>query len=131
MSEAEGMARAMMATGLPTVIGFCINRRGEVLDGTPLDAAIEILDESLDGRPLGYAVNCSHPSFVPAGKMSPQALSRLVEIAANASSIDHGKLEQLEHTVEDDRDEWADAMASLHRDHGSRSWCSCDSSWTN
>ncbi|MGB2011857.1 MAG: homocysteine S-methyltransferase family protein [Akkermansiaceae bacterium] len=118
VSEAEGMARAMMATGLPVVIGFCINRRGEVLDGTLLGEAIDMLDERLDGGPLGYAVNCSHPSFVPAGKMSPQALSRLVEIAANASSIDHGELEQLEQTVEDDLGEWADAMASLHRDHG-------------
>lgn len=118
VSEAEGMARAMVATGLPTVIGFCINRRGEVLDGTPLDAAIEMLDERLEGAPLGYAVNCSHPSFVPAGQMNPRALARLIEISANASSIDHGELEQLEHTVEDDIDEWADAMASLHRDHG-------------
>ena len=118
VSEAEGMARAMIATGLPAVIGFCINRYGKVLDGTPMDAAIDMLDERLDGGPLGYAVNCSHPSFVPAGKMSPQALSRLVEIAANASSIDHGELDQLEQTVEDDIDEWADAMANLYRDHG-------------
>lgn len=118
VSEAEGMARAMMATGLPTVIGFCINRRGEVLDGTPLAEAIDILDERLDGGPLGYAVNCSHPSFVPAGRMNPRALSRLIEVAANASSIDHGELEQLEHTVEDDLDEWAEAMAGLHRNHG-------------
>ena len=116
--EAEGMARAMMATGLPSVIGFCINRQGQVLDGTPLDDAIDFLDTRLGGAPLGYAVNCSHPSFVPAEHMNPRALSRLLEIAANASSIDHGELEQLEQTVEDDIDEWADAMASLHRDHG-------------
>ena len=118
VSEAEGMARAMIATGLPAVIGFCINRHGKVLDGTPLDEAINLLDERLGGAPLGYAVNCSHPSFVPAERMDPRALSRLLEIAANSSSIDHGELDQLEQTVEDDIDEWADAMVKLHKNHG-------------
>jgi len=122
VGEAEGMARAMIATGRPSVIGFCINRHGQVLDGTPLDEAINLLDERLDkrlgGAPLGYAVNCSHPSFVPAERMDPRALSRLLEIAANASSIDHGELDQLEQTLVDDVDEWADAMVRLHRDHG-------------
>jgi S-methylmethionine-dependent homocysteine/selenocysteine methylase len=122
VGEAEGMARAMIATELPAVIGFCINRHGQVLDGTPLDEAINLLDERLDkrlgGAPLGYAVNCSHPSFVPAERMNPHALVRLLEIAANASSIDHGELEQLDHTVGDDIDQWAGAMVRLHRDHG-------------
>ena len=118
VSEAEGMARAMIATGLPSVIGFCINRHGQVLDGTPLDEAINLLDERLGGAPLGYAVNCSHPSFVPAERMDPRALSRLLEIAANASSIDHGELDQLEQTLEDDVDQWADAMVTLHKNHG-------------
>jgi S-methylmethionine-dependent homocysteine/selenocysteine methylase len=118
VSEAEGMARAMMATGLSAVIGFCINRHGEVLDGTPLDEAIDLLDERLEQAPLGYAVNCSHPNFVRAEQMTPHALSRLIEICANASSIDHGELEQLDHTVGDDIDQWAGAMVRLHRDHG-------------
>jgi len=118
VSEAEGMARAMIATGLPAVIGLCITREGKVLDGTPLDDAIDMLDERLDGGPLGYAVNCSHPSFVNAEQMNPRALSRLLEISANASSIDHGELEHLEQTAEDDIDEWADAMIELHKTHG-------------
>ncbi len=118
VSEAEGMARAMIATGLPAVIGLCITREGKVLDGTPLDDAIDMLDERLDGGPLGYAVNCSHPSFVNAEQMNPSALSRLLEISANASSIDHGELEHLEQTAEDDIDEWADAMIELHKTHG-------------
>jgi len=118
VTEAEGMARAMIASGLPAVISFCINRDGRVLDGTPLDEAIDLLDDRLEGAPLGYAVNCSHPDFIKAEQMNPHALSRLLEISANASSIDHGELEHHEQTAEDDIDEWADAMIELHKTHG-------------
>jgi len=118
VAEAEGMARAMLATGLPAVIGFCINSQGDVLDGTPLDEAINILDDRLDRRLLGYFVNCSHPTFVQAETMDPRALSRLIGICANASSKDHCELEQLEETAEDDLEQWADAMVLLNQAHG-------------
>lgn len=35
LAEAKGLAMAMAETGLPYVISFVINRKGEVLDGTP------------------------------------------------------------------------------------------------
>jgi S-methylmethionine-dependent homocysteine/selenocysteine methylase len=60
VSEAEGMARAMIATGVPSIISFCINRSGKVLDGCPLDEAIARLDETTGGALIGYMVNCSH-----------------------------------------------------------------------
>ena len=118
VSEAEGMARAMIATGLPAVISFCINRHGQVLDGTPLDQAIDLLDDRLDGAPLGYAVNCSHPDFIKAEQMTPSALSRLIGIWANASAREHSELEQSEQTVADDIDTWTEAMVKLHKTHG-------------
>lgn len=118
VTEAEGMARAMLATGLPAVISFCINRHGRVLDGTRLDEAIELLDEKLDGKLLGYYVNCSHPSFVQADSMNPRALSRLIGICANSSSKDHSALEQSEETVQDNLEEWTETMVRLNRVHG-------------
>ncbi len=118
VAEAEGMARAMIASGLPAVVSFCINRQGQVLDGTPLGAAIDRLDTELDGALLGYFVNCSHPSFVHAESMSPRPLSRLIGICANASSRDHCELEQLEETVEDNLAEWTDAMVQLNQAYG-------------
>ena len=117
VTEAEGMARAMIATGLPVVISFCINRDGQVLDGTPLDEAINFLDKRLDAAPLGYFVNCSHPTFIQAETMDPRALSRLIGICANSSSKDHCELEQLEETAEDNLEQWADAMVKLNQDH--------------
>jgi len=108
----------MIATGLPAVIGLCITREGKVLDGAPLDDAIDMLDERLDGGPLGYAVNCSHPDFIMAEQMNPHALSRLIGIWANASAREHSELEQTEETVVDDIGQWADAMVRLHQLHG-------------
>ncbi|MBT8037119.1 MAG: YihY/virulence factor BrkB family protein [Verrucomicrobiae bacterium] len=118
VSEAEGMARAMLATGLPVIISFCINRHGQVLDGTPLDDAIDLLDSRLDGAPLGYFVNCSHPTFVPADTMNPRALRRLIGICANASSKDHSELEQLKETAQESLEEWTAAMAQLNQTYG-------------
>ena len=118
VTEAEGMARAMIASGLPAVISFCINRDGRVLDGTPLDEAIDLLDDRLEGAPLGYAVNCSHPDFIKAEQMNPRALSRLIGIWANASAREHSELELTEETVADDIGQWTDAMVRLHQFHG-------------
>lgn len=116
--EAEGMARAMLATGVPSMIGFCINSQGRVLDGTSLDDAIKQLDERLDHRLFGFTVNCSHPSFVQAEKMSSDSLSRLMGISANASSKDHCELEASSTTLADSIDQWADAMVRLNREYG-------------
>ena len=118
VTEAEGMARAMIASGLPAVISFCINRHGQVLDGTPLDEAIDLLDDRLEGGPLAYAVNCSHPDFIKAEQMNPRALSRLIGIWANASAREHSELELTEQSVADDIGHWADAMVRLHQLHG-------------
>jgi len=118
VTEAEGMARAMMASGIPAVISFCISRDGRVLDGTPLDEAIDLLDDRLEGAPLAYAVNCSHPDFIKADQMNPRALSRLIGIWANASAREHSELEQTEETVVDDIGQWADAMVRLNQLHG-------------
>jgi len=118
VTEAEGMARAMMASGISAVISFCISCDGRVLDGTPLDEAIDLLDDRLEGAPLGYAVNCSHPDFIKADQMNPRALSRLIGIWANASAREHSELEQTEETVVDDIGQWADAMVRLNQLHG-------------
>jgi homocysteine S-methyltransferase len=118
VSEALGMARAMLATGVPSIISFCINRHGNVLDGTPLDQAIATLDDATAGALAGYMVNCSHPTFLRPEHMSPTLLRRLIGFDANASSLDHHELEQSSTTREDSLEHWADEMLALHRQHG-------------
>ncbi len=118
VSEAVGLARAMVATGVPSIISFCINRQGRVLDGCPLDAAIARLDEALGGTLLGYMVNCSHPSFLDPDAMSTASLRRLIGFDANASSMDHHDLEGASSTQQDSLEDWTKTMLSLNQTHG-------------
>jgi len=118
ISEAEGMARAMIATGVPSIISFCINRSGKVLDGCPLDEAIARIDGATGGALLGYMVNCSHPTFLHPEKMETSALGRLIGFDANASSKDHQDLEGSATTIRDSREDWVEEMLKLNRHHG-------------
>lgn len=118
LSEAEGMARAMIATGVPSIISFCINRDGRVLDGCPLDEAIARIDEATGSALLGFMVNCSHPTFLHPEKMKPTALRRLIGFDANASSIDHQELEASTVTRQDSRDDWVKEMLKLNQNQG-------------
>lgn len=120
VSEAAGMARAMIATGVPAIISFCINRDGRVLDGCPLDEAIARIDESTGGALMGYMVNCSHPTFLHPEKMEAAALRRLIGFDANASSMDHQDLEGSTVTRQDSREDWVEEMLKLNRHHGVR-----------
>ena len=118
VSEAEGMARAMIATGAPSIISFCINRSGKVLDGCPLDEAIARIDEATSGALAGYMVNCSHPTFLQPGDMEAGALRRLIGFDANASSKSHDELEGSTTTHRDSREDWIREMLKLNRHHG-------------
>lgn len=118
VSEAEGMARAMTATGALSIISFCINRNGRVLDGCPLDEAIARVDEATAGALMGYMVNCSHPTFLHPEEMNAGALRRLIGFDANASSLDHQDLEGSATTRQDSRETWVEEMLKLNRDHG-------------
>ncbi len=118
VSEAEGMARAMIATGIPSIISFCINRDGHVLDGCPLEEAIAQIDEATSGALTGYMVNCSYPTFLHPDKIAAAALRRVIGFDANASSMDHQDLEGSTVTRQDSREEWVEEMLKLNKQHG-------------
>lgn len=88
VSEARGLSRAMARTAVPYVLSFVIRADGTVLDGTPLQEAIESIDGDNARPPAGYAVNCVHPAVLDEGLrwLPPTALARLVMFQANASS---------------------------------------------
>jgi S-methylmethionine-dependent homocysteine/selenocysteine methylase len=116
VDEALGMARAMAATDIPYFISFCTGTDGRVLDGTPLPEAMARIDDGVERAPLGYFVNCTHPSFLTAAHASGQ-LERLIGIQANASSKDVTRLDGSAATVADAIDDWTQAMADLHETH--------------
>jgi S-methylmethionine-dependent homocysteine/selenocysteine methylase len=118
VQEALGIARAMAATGTPYIISFVTGRDGNILDGSSLQEAMALLDSQCRPAPLGYMVNCAHPSFVAAAAKSGQSLSRLIGVQANASALDHSELDNADELKVDSIAEWGELMLALNRDHG-------------
>ncbi|WP_319526310.1 homocysteine S-methyltransferase family protein [uncultured Desulfosarcina sp.] len=116
--EALGIAKAMAATKIPYIISFVISRDGCVLDGTSLDAAIALIDTNTHIKPLGYMINCAHPSFLRPETQSSTIFSRLIGFLANASSLDHCDLENADELKVDSISEWGRLMLDLNRTYG-------------
>ncbi|MGB6219646.1 homocysteine S-methyltransferase family protein, partial [Haloferula sp.] len=116
VKEATGIARAMAKSKKPYLISFCTGTDGKVLDGTPLPEAMDLLDQTLDRPPVGYFVNCTHPSFITKNYDSG-CLDRLVGIQANASSKDVAELDSSTTTLADPVENWAEAMLALREAH--------------
>ena len=118
IGEAVGIARAMAATGLPFVISFVIGRDGRLLDGNSLAEAIRTVDDATTPRPMGFMINCAHPSFLRAETQPPELFERLVGFQANASSLDHSDLDGSSMLQADDIPSWGEEMLTLHRRYG-------------
>ena len=118
LPEAIGMARALAATACPSIISFVIDRRGLILDGTPLETAFRKIDAAGPRPPLGYMVNCAYPTFLNADLQPEAALQRLVGYQANASSRDHAELDGSNERRADDLQDWGRRMVALNRRYG-------------
>lgn len=120
VNEALGIAKAMAATTLPYLISFVISRDGHILDGTSLEAAVTFIDANTPIKPVGYMVNCAHPSFLHPETHPPTLFSRLIGFQANASSLDHCDLENAAELKADDIAEWGQLMLDLNQRYGLR-----------
>jgi S-methylmethionine-dependent homocysteine/selenocysteine methylase len=118
LPEAAGIARLMAGTGHPYLISFVINRRGQVLDGTALPDAVDFIDNQVSHPPLGFLVNCAHPSFLCAARQPRRLYGRLIGYLANASSLDHAQLDGAGEAQADDIAQWGVEMLSLNRTYG-------------
>lgn len=116
--EAIGIAKAMESTGMPYVISFVINGDGRLLDGTPLWEAVGIIDGAVADQPLGFMVNCAHPTFLGAAKQPPLLFSRLIGYQGNASSLDHADLDGSDQVDMDDISDWGEEMLAMNREYG-------------
>ena len=118
LCDGIGIAQAMAATTYPYIISFVINKQSQVLDGTSLEYAFRTIDSLCDKPPLGYMINCAHPSFLRAGEQPDIVFSRLLGIQANASSKDQGDLEGSAALQVDDIPTWGDQMVELNTKYG-------------
>lgn len=118
VQEALGIAKAMEVTGVPYIISFVISRDGRVLDGSSLEAAIDLIDSGTRRPPLGYMINCAHPSFLCPEEQPGNIFTRLIGYQANASSLDHCELEKTDELQVDDVIEWGQLMLTLNSAYG-------------
>ncbi len=116
--EALGIAKAMEPMGLPYIISFVIARNGCVLDGTSLKEAIDFIDTNTVHSPLGYMVNCAHPSFLCPQEQPKEVFSRLIGYQANASSLDHCELDGAAELKAESISEWGQLMLELNHTYG-------------
>ena len=118
LPEALGMALAMEKTRIPYFISFVINRAGKILDGSSLRTAFDRIDAECSVPPIGYMINCAYPSFLKAHEQSEAVLKRLLGFQANASSLDHDKLDGAVALQSDSLEDWGNRMIALNKIHG-------------
>jgi S-methylmethionine-dependent homocysteine/selenocysteine methylase len=121
VSEALGIAAAIAQCGLAYSLSFVIRSDGRVLDGTPLQTAIEKIDAAVDPRPLFYQINCVHPTtFRKAIEHCESIPDRLLGLQANTSSKSPEELDGLDYLDTSEPAEFAEAMVALHTQFGPR-----------
>lgn len=88
IEEAHGVAIAMAAAELPYTIGFVLDERGRVLDGTYLHTAIDRIDDSVMPAPTYYTISCvdldvARRALTDLAVTSPRGAGRMRELKAN------------------------------------------------
>jgi len=119
LSEALGMAQAMAASEIPSVISFMIRKDGCLLDGTSIVDAIKIIDERVSPQPVCYVSNCVHPANLRLAlenevNLNSTQLKRFVGIQANSSSLSPEELNNCGILQQENFDEMIDQMNYLH-----------------
>lgn len=118
VEEAIGVARALAKTSIPFIVSFVINREGTILDGNSLEHAFGEVEAACSRSPLGFMINCAHPSFLRPQEQPTPVLDRLIGFQGNASSLDHSELDGADDLRVDDVSEWGDLMIELNRNYG-------------
>lgn len=92
-SEAIGIARAAMQTGLPVALSFTVETDGRLPTGQTLAEAIEAVDAATSNGPAYYMINCAHPAHFQDVMGSDQAWTQRIRgLRANASRRSHQEL---------------------------------------
>ena len=119
VSEALGIAAAVSQCGIPYGLSFVIRSDGRILDGTPLQTAIEKIDATVDPAPLFYQINCVHPTiFKEALKHSDPGSGRILGLQANTSLKSPEELDGLDYLDTSEPKEFAESMLALHTQFG-------------
>lgn len=118
VDEALGMADVLATGQTPYILSFVLGNDANLLDGTPLWEAIQVIDDEVAKPPDGYMINCVYPTFLHAEKQPPALFQRLIGIQANASSKNHQQLDGASKLQQDPLADWGKNMLILHHRFG-------------
>jgi homocysteine S-methyltransferase len=114
-AEAIGVARAVAAHGLPSVISFTVETDGRLPSGEGLGQAVLAVDEATAAAPAYYMVNCAHPTHVADTLLAGDGWNHRVRgLRANASTMSHDELDAAESLDVGDITDFGDRYAALH-----------------
>lgn len=103
VEEAVGITRAARAAGLPAIVSFTLETDGHLPSGDSLADAIAATDAATDAHPTHYMINCAHPThFEQVLNGDADWVQRVGGLRANASTLSHAELDEME--VLDDGD---------------------------
>ncbi len=92
--ETIGIVRSARDRNLPILVSPTLETDGTLPDGSSLRSFVDEVDQATDGYPLGYMVNCAHPTHLaPALVSGGPWLDRFVGFRANASCKSHAELD--------------------------------------
>ena len=123
LGEATGLAAALAETGKPYIVSFVLRPAGTLLDGTPLKAAVDAIDDAVHPNPLAYMANCTHASIFRSALLheknsSPAARTRVAGLLANTAALKPEDLDDHDTLVSEAPDAFGRAVAMLHGDMG-------------
>ncbi len=113
--EARAIAKLLAESGVAWMVSFVVRGEGTMLDGTPLERAIETIESEVARPPIGFSINCTHSTAARSAirHLAPAAASRVIALQANTSSRSPEELDGLDHVETEAPEVFAKALAEL------------------
>ncbi len=111
--EAIGFVQAAQAVGVPSLVSFTVETDGRLPSGHGLREAIDRVDEETDRGPLGFMINCAHPTHFEEALVEGDWLGRIKGIRANSSTMSHAELDAADELDAGDPEDLADRYTDL------------------
>ena len=119
LSEAIGIAKIMAVSGHDYILSFIIRSDGTLLDGNSLHNAIETIDSLALPKPLGYMVNCVHPTVFQSAvtnnvNSSNLVRERIIGFQGNTSAKSPEELNNSKELETEEPEHFAELMCKLY-----------------
>ncbi len=115
LEEARGIADLMSESGVPWILSFVVRPDATLLDGNRFADAILEIDDRVAHAPLGYSINCVHPSIARSAlrAIPAPARARVIALQANTSARSPEELDGLAELETEPAETYASAIDAI------------------